>query len=281
MRKKKKTTINELRDTGAAKLSRANINLREADTLLAYVLGCTESYCVSHPDENIPPAKVRQFLSLVSKRIQGVPMAYLKEQKGFFGLDFYVDKRVLIPRPETEILIEWVLKHLDRDKQITIADIGTGSGCIAVTLAKYLPKSKIYATDKSVKALRVAKKNAHTHKVKSKISFKSGSLLDPLKKTELDLIVSNLPYLEKHELAGVPYEPVEALYGGNKGLEAIDNLISQILERHIPRAILEIHPLQEAWLDMRMRNISDYSHYFIYDYSEKIRALILEEQQHN
>lgn len=213
----------------------------------------------------------------MAKRRNGIPFAYLTGTKGFYGLDFAVTKDVLIPRPETEQLIDWVLSNVDRKKPTTIVDVGTGSGCIAVTLAKYLPAAKIIASDVSIKALAVARKNARTHKISARISFRHSSLLSMLKPSERpDLVVANLPYLTTPQLKNVMHEPKLALHGGPRGLELIEKLVRQLTESNIPKAILEIDPQQERWLTALGDRLDGYHYTFVTDLAARTRFFILE-----
>lgn len=254
----------------------AALDPRESRDLLVHVLRKPLSFLVAHPETVLNTKQEQRFNSLVSKRRRGVPFAYLTGHQGFYGLDFMVTKDALIPRPETEQLVDWVLANVDRKKIATIIDVGTGSGCIAVTLAKYLPKAELIASDVSEKALLVAKKNARTHKVLKHITFRRGSLLAALKANEQpDLVVANLPYLTKPQLHNVPYEPKLALHGGTRGLELIEKLIAQIAGRKIESAILEIDPQQERWLTSLGDRQADYNYEFLADLTGRTRFFIL------
>ncbi len=212
----------------------------------------------------------------MEKRRKGIPFAYLTGHQGFYGLDFAVTKDVLIPRPETEQLVDWVLAQVKKTDLVTIVDVGTGSGCVAVTLAKYLPKAKLIASDVSEKAILVAKKNARAHGVSKRIAFRRGSLLAVLKPNEKpDLVVANLPYLTREQLRGVPHEPKLALHGGVRGLALIERLIQQIADRGIPQAILEIDPQQKRWLTGIGDRMPGYDYKFLADLSGRTRFFIL------
>lgn len=267
----------------------------DAEVLLSFVLNKPKGYLLSHQERTITPAQAKKFNSLISRRNRGTPIAYLTNYKEFYKINFLVNKEVLIPRPETETLVEEAIKcvrqrqklikdKLDaaRYKQLNIADIGTGCGCIAITLAKYLPDIKIIATDISKKALAVAKKNAKQHKVLKKIDFIKGDLLEPIirhKKTQLDLIITNLPYLTKHELVNVKNEPKTALYGGKLGLELIEKLISQAEQVLKPKGIIlsEISPAQVKAIDYFVeRYLPNKSVFFIKDLGERDRVARIE-----
>lgn len=257
-------------------LCSAKLDLREARDLLVHVLRKPLSFLIAHPETTLTPAQVEKFRTLVSKRRRGVPFAYLTGHQGFYGLDFGVTKDVLIPRPETEQLVDWVLAKVNRQQPVTIADVGTGSGCIAVTLAKYLPNAHIIASDVSAKALLVARGNARAHGVLKRIAFRRGSLLAALRHNEQpDIVVANLPYLTKPQLKAVSHEPKLALHGGKQGLELIEKLIQQIAERGIPQAILEIDPQQEPWLEAIVAAYSKNTHMYQRDLSGRLRFLEL------
>jgi len=213
----------------------------DAEVLLSFVTSKPKGYLLAHPEQKLTASQQKKFSALITKRKRGTPIAYLVGKQEFYKLNFFVTKDTLIPRPETETLIEQtisqareVINQQTKKKTIIIADIGTGAGCIAVTLAKYLPHTKIIATDISSKVLTIAKKNARQHEVQKKVTFVQGDLLEPwLKKKgrktppKPDIIVANLPYLTKSELHNVPHEPQQALYGGKMGLELIEKLLFQ------------------------------------------------------
>lgn len=185
----------------------------DCEILLAHVLKKPREFLYAHPNREVAENTKKKFEKLLRRRIKGEPIAYLISHKEFFGLDFYVDKRVMIPRPDTEALLEKIIKET-KNKKITIVDVGTGSGCLAIALKKHLPQCEIIATDISKKALAVAGKNAKKHKVK--IEFLHGDLLRPLQE-KVDLIVANLPYLPKNvsRKKNLKFEPQLALR--NKG----------------------------------------------------------------
>lgn len=237
----------------------------DAEVLLSYILKKPRGYLLAHQEQKLTATQTKKFKSLISRRQKGIPIPYLTNHQEFYSLDFFVDQRVMIPRPETELLIEEVVKHARliyhklyaiSHKPIIIADIGTGSGCIAVTLVKYLPNVKIYATDISEKALAVAKINAKKHKVLKRIKFLKGDLLSPLGRLRsldrnIDILVANLPYLTRDELANVPHEPKQALYGGKLGLEIVERLLIQAPKYLKPegKIFLEISPTQTKALE--------------------------------
>jgi len=225
----------------------------DAEVLLSFILKKPKVSLYSHPEYKLTSHQTKKFQNLISKRIKRQPIAYLIGHKEFFGLEFYVDENVLIPRPETEILVEEVILEAKKQptvsrKLLAICDLGTGSGCIAISLKKFLPKAKITAADIYEKSLKVAKLNAKKHKVK--IQFIKGNLLEPLIKGDLkiDILVANLPYLTPFLLKekSIQAEPQKALFGGQDGLKYFRKLFGQItLLKSKPKAVfLEIDPSQ-------------------------------------
>lgn len=221
----------------------------DAEVLLSYVLEKSREYLYTHPQKELSLLQKIKFKKNIAKRALGAPVAYITHVREFFGFDFYVDKNVLVPRPETEMLVAETIK-LATPGQL-IADIGTGSGCIAIALAKNL-KNKIIATDISPKALKIAMKNAEDLKVN--INFISGDLLDPVINQKIDLLIANLPYgspeiwenNDDPKSKALKFEPNIALYAKDKGLESYQRLFEQIADlKHRPTYILiEIDPSQ-------------------------------------
>ncbi|MBU0731680.1 peptide chain release factor N(5)-glutamine methyltransferase [Patescibacteria group bacterium] len=191
----------------------------DSEVLLAFTLKKPREFLVTHSDKKLTKNQELRFRKYIARRLKGEPVAYIRGFKEFFEMDFIVNKNVLIPRPDTELLIETVL---DNVKKGLLIDVGTGSGCIPVTLKKYLPKAEIIGTDISEKALSVAKKNARLHldhentKDSKIIKFYKGDTLKAIPnkyKGKIDVIVSNPPYLTKTEAGkkGLAYEPQVAL----------------------------------------------------------------------
>ncbi|MFC1598954.1 peptide chain release factor N(5)-glutamine methyltransferase [Patescibacteria group bacterium] len=189
----------------------------DIELLLAKTINQAKEYLYKNPDKKLTTKQLKFFLNLVERRSKGEPIAYILGYQEFFNLKLKVNKNVLIPRPETELLVEQVLEFTKTNKIKSIADIGTGSGAIIIALAKNL-KAEFYGSDISSQALALAKENAKTHKVK--IKFYKGNLLEPLKSDQLDIIVANLPYLTTKELnnPSIQHEPKLALAGGKDGL---------------------------------------------------------------
>ena len=208
-----------------------------AELLLMHALGCDREWLYSHPEAALDGETARKFFELVAQRARGVPTQYLTGKQEFWGLEFEVTSAVLIPRPETEHLIEVALERLGgRQKQenLRIADMGTGSGCIAVALAHELRGAKIVATDISRAALEIARRNAARHGVLERLRFVECDLLDTVASEGqlFDLIVSNPPYVARNEESQLQqevrkHEPREALFGGATGTEIYARLIAE------------------------------------------------------
>lgn len=226
-----------------------NIPPFELQMIIAHILGVSREYVLAHPEIELNSQQKKEYQKLIAKRLRHEPMAYILGHKEFYGLDFKVNKHTLIPRPETELLVELVLEELRIKNQVSdIIDVGTGSGNIIISLArntKHETRNKInfYGIDISPKALSVAKQNAKAHKVDKKIRFIKSDLLEYFWKNKnsslkIDncklIIVSNLPYLsEKIYSETLPdvknFEPKSALVSGPDGLDHYKKLFQQIL----------------------------------------------------
>jgi release factor glutamine methyltransferase len=199
----------------------------ECELLLRHTLKISRTQLYLDLDHELSPQQEQTFWKLVERRLNGEPTAYTTGHRQFYDLDFYVDPRVLIPRPESELLVEIALKLAQNHHLSTIADIGTGCGAIAISLALELPQARIYATDISAPALEVARLNCQKHEVTDRVHLLHGDMLDPLPEP-IDLIIANLPYVKKSELAGIKFEPRLALDGGLDGTERIRQLCQQM-----------------------------------------------------
>jgi release factor glutamine methyltransferase len=206
---------------------------------LAHVLGVDRTHLLTRSDEHITASHYEDYLRFIERRAAGEPLQYITGHQEFFGLDFRVTSAVLIPRPETEFLVERAIKLLDVSMPSPlIVDVGTGSGCIAVSLAVNVPRARVIATDLSAAALEVARTNAERHRADDRIEFLQGDLLEPLETHHLedtvDVLASNPPYVnERHadliqrEVSG--WEPREALFGGVEGLDFYRRLLVEAL----------------------------------------------------
>ena len=213
---------------------------------MAHVLGVGKTWLYAHPNRSLTEDEIIGFEGLVRRRMHLEPVAYLVGYRPFYGLDITVDRRVLVPRPETELLVERTLSLiglLDRGERPCIADIGTGSGAIAVALAVNAPNAQIYAIDVSDDALAVAAQNVWRYGVGDQITLLPGNLLEPLPEP-VDFVVGNLPYIATPELVSLPcevkdYEPMRALDGGPDGLSVISELLREIAHPAQGRPLLK------------------------------------------
>lgn len=202
----------------------------DAEVLLATVLGVTRAQLIARLRDSVGRTERIAYRGLILRRTRGEPVAYIVGHKDFYGRRFHVDRRVLIPRPETELLVERALDVLVGRTDPTIADVGTGSGIIAVTLAAERSDLHAIAIDSSAGALEVARTNAKTHDVSDRITFLQGNLLEPLHRP-VDLIAANLPYVGTEESVPhgiIAYEPHDALFAGTDGLDLIRALLDQV-----------------------------------------------------
>lgn len=212
----------------------------ESELLLRHALATDRVSLYQDLSRGLSAAEERRFRCLLKRRQRGEPVAYILGRREFYGLDFEVDRRVLIPRPETELLVDRALA-IARERSLTeIADIGTGSGAVAVALAANLPSATVYATDISDAALELARRNAEKHGVAVRIRCLAGDLLAPLPRA-VPLIVANLPYVTAAEISGgnlADFEPELALNGGADGLDVIGKLCRQLRARLRPGGCL-------------------------------------------
>jgi release factor glutamine methyltransferase len=209
----------------------------DAKVLLCSVLELTTAQLFAQSGRVLSEKEKFLFEELINKRLDKIPTAYLVRSRGFYGLELYVDSRVLIPRPETEVLVDEAIKFSNqwrsqKHRAIKIADVGTGSGAIAIALASNIEDSIIYAVDISAGALQVAALNIKSHKMENRIELVHGHLLQQITE-KMDLVVANLPYIRESELAMLPdeiskYEPQSALSGGKYGTELIGELLTQL-----------------------------------------------------
>lgn len=198
----------------------------DADVLLAHVLGVEKAALFAHPEREISDADSARYRDVVERRARGEPVAYLRGFKEFYGLRFRVDHRVLIPRPETETLVD-AARGLIAGRALTVVDVGTGSGAIAVAIAAHEPRIRVIATDSSVDALAVAEANALACGVADRVEFRAGDLLAPITE-RVDIVCANLPYLREDTVAewvgertSLAFEPRIAVLAGGDGLEVI------------------------------------------------------------
>ena len=201
----------------------------KARLLMQYILNRPREYILVHDDKQLTLRQNVDYFKLIKKLIEGVPLQHITHQQEFMKLMFYVDENVLIPRPDTEVLVEEVIKLAKSINAKKILDLCTGSGAIAVSLAKYIEGSQITATDISRKALSIAKLNATNNNVEDKITFVSSDLFQNISEEKYDIIVSNPPYIKRKVIKTldkeVKREPIIALDGGNDGLDFYKKII--------------------------------------------------------
>jgi len=212
----------------------------ECELLLRHALRLSRVQLYLDLDHELGSEEEEDFWHLIKRRLNGEPTAYIIGHREFYGLDFYVEPSVFIPRPESELLVEKALKLAQNGTVSSIAEIGTGCGAIAISLALNLPQAKIYATDISASALKVALFNCQKHGVVNRICLLQGDMLNPLPEP-VDLMIANLPYVKGMELpqiSPVGFEPLLALNGGSDGLEKIRQLCQQVGDRLCPEGCL-------------------------------------------
>ncbi len=214
---------------------------REAEILLAHALRKSRAWLIAHAGDALDDVSLTGFQSLIARRVAGEPVAYLVGSRGFHALDLHVTPDVLIPRPETELLVELALQRIPSEDECTVADLGTGSGAIALAIAYARPRTRVVATDASAGALAVARDNAQRLRLRN-VTFVEGDWYAPLGESRFDMIVSNPPYIaegDAHMREGdLRFEPAMALVSGTDGLDAI-----RVLVRDAPT-----HLRDDGWL---------------------------------
>jgi release factor glutamine methyltransferase len=258
-----------------------------AELLLMFTLGCDRAYLYAHPELELSADEQSRYDAALAERVCGVPAQYITGHQEFWGMDLIVTPAVLIPRPETEHVIETVLELMNGKRAggrawpegsrrecpphtipLRMADVGTGSGCIALALAKELPQAEIHATDISAPALEIARANAARHQLESRIHFLENDLLAGFENDAFDFIVSNPPYVGESELDSVQievrkFEPRSAVFAGPTGVEVIARLIPQANAALKPggwlvmeisgTVVQEVNRLLQEWNDVRIR----------------------------
>ena len=252
----------------------------DSELLLAKTLDVSREEVLLNLDKKINQSNLKKYNFYINLRNEYKPISYITNYKFFWKYKFFVNQDVLIPRPETELIIERILKILPKNSKKNLLEIGTGSGCIAISLIKERPNCRIVAIDKSLKALKVARKNAEIHQVGKKINFLNIDV-DKYFCNKYDLIISNPPYIKKSELLSLDkdvklYEPKIALSGGFSGLETFFKIINKCkrLLKNNGKLILEIGERQGE--DLRKKLIlKGFNQIKIYkDLSAKDRCLV-------
>jgi len=251
-----------------------------AELLLMFTLNCDRAYLYAHRERDLSADEQTRYDAALTERARGIPAQYITGHQEFWGMDLIVNPAVLIPRPETEHVIETVLDCVGRAllgqaqgkptpaSPLHIADVGTGSGCIALALAKELPQAKIHATDISAAALEVARANAARHQLEFRIQFREADLLAGFEKGSFDFIVTNPPYVGESEEDQVQlevrkFEPRSAVFAGHTGVQVIARLIPQAYATLKPGGWLvmeisgtiveEVKGLLRDWKDLLIR----------------------------
>jgi release factor glutamine methyltransferase len=238
-----------------------------AETLLMFVLGCDRVHLYAHSERALTNEEVLGYDQALAERAQGVPAQYVTGHQEFWGLDLVVSPAVLIPRPETEHVVETVLELAESRSGLRIADVGTGSGCIALALAKELPDADIYATEVSEEALEIARANAVRLQLDARIHFHRADLLAGGEEFTFDFVVSNPPYVAESEADSVEaqvrkFEPKAAVFSGPTGFEVYRRLIPQAEQGMRPEGWLvmeigfrsrdQVVSLLKGWRDLRV-----------------------------
>ncbi|MBS1849456.1 MAG: peptide chain release factor N(5)-glutamine methyltransferase [Acidobacteria bacterium] len=238
-----------------------------AEVLLMFALGVDRAYLYAHAQRQLTPEEALRYEELIAERARGVPAQYITGHQEFWGMDFVVTPDVLIPRPETEHLLENALPLARALAHPRIVDVGTGSGCIAVVIAKVLPQAEVHATDISPAALEIARANSARHQLDRRIQFHQTDLLHGLPDQSFDFVLSNPPYVGESEEDQVQlevrkFEPRHAVFAGPTGLEIIERLIPQAERALRPRGWLmmeisgsiasRVQKLLSSWTEVRL-----------------------------
>lgn len=281
--------IKEVLQWGYEKLNSTSDSARlDAEVILAYVLNKPVTFLLAHDDKNIGLKNLEKYKKLIEKRKKGIPVAYLTNRKEFFFLDFFVDEHVLIPRPDTEILVESVIEYLNklrgsifdfRFSKFLLLDVGTGSGCIPISVLKNVEGITAIAADVCKNALKVAAKNVKKHGLESRIKLIQSDLLKsipekPIKDKKV-ILTANLPYIPNGFKVSreLKYEPQISLYGGDDGMDIYSKLMEQVRSIKPIAMFLELFDSQIPAVEKRL---TDYRIKHIQDMSGKARLLAIE-----
>ncbi len=270
-------TLREALTSAASRLTAANVPSprMNAELLLMFALGCDRAYLYGHPERELTGGEQSHYDEALAERARGVPAQYITGHQEFWGMDLIVTPVVLIPRPETEHVIETVLqleaagRSASPTRTLRIVDAGTGSGCIALALAKELAQAEIHATDISPAALEIARANATRLQLDGRVQFHETDLLQGLETKAFDFVVSNPPYVGESEEDQVQlevrkFEPRQAVFAGPTGLEVISRLIPQASDTLKPGGWLvmeisgtiadDVRRLLAGWNDVQITN---------------------------
>ncbi len=252
---------------------------REAQLLIMALLQKDELWLMTHEADVVEEGE--KLASWVERRKENQPMEYITNRVSFYSQEFHIEEGALIPRPETELLIDEVLAIADKDQELTIVEVGIGSGIISTVLAQELPKAKIIAVDICADALKVARKNIEAFGFSERIELRQGDLLEPISE-KIDILVSNPPYIADGEPleSNLDYEPDLALFGGEIGDEIIQRLLDEVIAREIPCFACEMgydqKPKVESYLDNRYDELKFYK-----DLAGHDRGFVLKGKKHD
>lgn len=248
--------MRQLLNWAIKKLRSSDSPVLDSEVLLSFVIKKSKEFLLAHPEFSPTKKQISQFKKLITRRAKCEPIAYLVGHKEFYGFAFEVNKNILIPRPETELMVEKILVEINKQKKTVLIDVGTGSGCVPISVLKNTKQIQCFAIDISQKALTIAKRNAKKHGVK--IKFLRGNLLEPMVsrlarlKNQKIIITANLPYLttkQYRQNPGLHFEPKTALVADKSGLSLYEKLLKQIslLKKPVDITLfLEIDPRQSA-----------------------------------
>ncbi len=271
----------ELLNLGSYKLQKQKIRTHRLDSeiLLSKVLHKRREEILLMLNENINDEKISEFNSLIRRRVLKEPVAYITKEKEFWSKKFNVNKNTLIPRPETELIVQYLI-NIYKNKKIFLLDVGTGSGCILISILNELPSSKGVGIDISSNALKIAKNNALLHRVDDRIKFYNKSIIN-LYNFKFDLLVSNPPYIERKNIKNLDdgirkYEPLIALNGGNDGLDVIKKVIykAKAILKVNGKLALEIGNGQSKKVSRELKKNNFKIEKHIKDYGNNTRCLI-------
>ena len=223
------TQIGQLVSSASETLSEISESPRlDAELMLAQTLDLPRSYLIAHPEEELDDVTLQRFRALLDRRTSGEPIAYISGTREFWSMPLIVSPATLVPRPETEILVDVAISNLPRKAKASVLDLGTGSGAVALAIAKERPLVEVVATDKSAEAIAVAAENARQLALPN-VEFAVGDWIEPVLGRRFDMIVSNPPYVADNDpaLAALQFEPASALVAGSDGLDAIRKLVDE------------------------------------------------------
>jgi release factor glutamine methyltransferase len=240
-----KVILKDAYTEGIKKLKLSNIDapVITAGAILCYVVGCDKSYIYTHDDYSLSKDEYDKYCEALKRRIDGEPLQYITGHQEFMSLNFAVGPSVLIPRQDTEILVEYIMEFVGQKENVSILDIGTGSGCIAISLAHYIKGSRVLGVDISKDALELSRKNARSCGVEERITFLESNLFENVPMQKFDVIVSNPPYIPNRVIDTLDrqvkdFEPKIALEGGEDGLDFYGRITKQSVDFLKPNGLL-------------------------------------------